>query len=496
VAELVSGSLRWLVGRGRSLTSRALGAASPLVAGRLASAALTFALPLFLARLLTPTTFGVYKHFFLVAMTLQLTGQLGLTQSLYYFVPRGGVARGAYVTQTVLALILVAVTAAALLWCAAPLYGRWLGDPLLPSLRAPLALFAGLSLLAAPLEAALTADGRVGAAAVSYVLSDGARAAALVLGVLVAGPRGLFWAAALTALARVGALALLLATGVLPAARPSARRFSAQLAYALPFAGASYLYVAQRYLPSYAVSARFDAATFALFTVALFHMPVVDIVYTPISEVMMVQIGRALHRQRPLEARAAWSDAVRKLAAILFPAAACAWLFGRTLLPILFTHKYDGAVPLFLLATLEMPLWALPLDALLRAAGATRFLFGCYAARVVTTGLLVVGGIHLFGLRGAIGGALVSEALARLAMMLEARRFLSLRLPALCELGTLARLGCVAAGAALPARLASALPLAPLPSLGAGVAVYGVAYLALLHAGARRASAASLPATA
>ena len=41
-----------------------------------------------------------------------------------------------------------------------------------------------------------------------------------------------------------------------------------------------------------------------------------------------------------------------------------------TLLPLLFTHKYDGSVPLFMLATLEIPLWILPLDALLRAAGA------------------------------------------------------------------------------------------------------------------------------
>ena len=67
----------------RALFARVLGAGSPLVAGRLVSAALTFALPLMLARLLAPHEFGTYKQFFLIAQTLQLTGQLGLTQSLY-----------------------------------------------------------------------------------------------------------------------------------------------------------------------------------------------------------------------------------------------------------------------------------------------------------------------------------------------------------------------------------------------------------------------------
>ena len=47
---------------------------------RFASAALTFGLPLILVRLLDPHSFGTYKQFFLIAQTLVLVGQLGLTQ--------------------------------------------------------------------------------------------------------------------------------------------------------------------------------------------------------------------------------------------------------------------------------------------------------------------------------------------------------------------------------------------------------------------------------
>ena len=43
----------------------------------------------------------------------------------------------------------------------------------------------------------------------------------------------------------------------------------------------------------FAVSASFDPATFALFSVAAFHMQVVDIIYTPTSEVLMVELAQA-----------------------------------------------------------------------------------------------------------------------------------------------------------------------------------------------------------
>src|SRR3954453_17158890 len=94
------------------------------------------------------------------------------------------------------------------------------------------------------------------------------------------------------------------------------------------------------------------------------------------------------------------------------------------MLPLLFTHKYEASVPLFMLATLEIPLWILPMDALFRAAGDTRFLFGFYSARLAVTASLVVGGIHFFGLPGAIGGGIASQAFSRAVMLARGRKFL------------------------------------------------------------------------
>jgi O-antigen/teichoic acid export membrane protein len=475
--------MRQLFARLYALCQKALGASSPLVLARLLSAALTFGLPLALVRLLEPEAFGTYKQFFLVVTTILLIGQFGLTQSLYYFLPRGGKDRGTYLTHTLILLWPLAALVGVTMFLAAPQVAGWVGSGELVRLRLPLALASGLMLAAAPLEGALTSDRRIGGAALSYVLNDAVRASALVAaakwGIRWLGPSAIFWAAAGVAALRLCALGLLVARGVLPIGRPDRARLREQLLFALPFAGASLLYVGQRFCSQYVVSARFDAATFALFTIAAFHLPVVDIVFTPISEVMMVQLGTTIGRD-DRASLAHWDDAADKLASILFPAACGAWLLGPTVLPMLFTHKYAGAVPLFVLATIEMPLWILPVDALLRAAGDTRFLFAFNAVRIVMTTALVFTGIHLGGLGGAIVGGIVSESVARVVMIGRGRRFLGS--PGLHHVLDWPYLGRVALSAALACAPAWVVRLA-IPSglrmVLVSMVVYGAAYLGL-----------------
>jgi O-antigen/teichoic acid export membrane protein len=450
--------------------------ASPLVIGRLASAALTFALPLALARVLDAAAFGTYKQLFLVAQTVLLTCQFGLTQSLYYFLPREREGRGAYVAQVLLSLAALALVVGGALHALGPWLARHLSDGALARLSTPMALLAAAMLAAAPLEGALTSEGRVGWAALGYVLSDGTRAAALLVGARMRGLDGLAWGGALWAVLRVLGLAGVILVGAVPIARPRREALRAQLAYALPFAGAVCLYVAQRQFIQYAVASRFDATTFALFSVAAFHLPVVDIVYTPIGEVLMVQLGRTPHGCHG-ERLAAWDDAVEKLASLLWPATACAFLFGGAIVPLLFTRRYAAAVPLFLVTSLEIPLWVLPVDALLRAAGRTRFLFGWYGARVGITAALVLAGMRGWGIGGAIAGGVASEAISRAVMVAAGRRSLGVPLRRALD-PALLRVAFASAAAALPAWAVGRI-LDGRRGLLTAIAVYGVAYLSL-----------------
>jgi O-antigen/teichoic acid export membrane protein len=295
----------------------------------------------------------------------------------------------------------------------------------------------------------------------------------MLLAAWLLGARWLFWAAAAVAALRLAAFWLAAASRALPFSWPAWGTLRAQFAYALPFGAASLLYVAQRYLSQYAISASFDPATFALFAVASFHLPVIDIVYTPMSEVLMVHLGRD-----GSNGLRHWHDSVHKLATILFPAACGAWLLGPVLLPMLFTQTYAAAVPLFVLATFEMPFWILPCDALLRAAGETRFFFLFNACRLPVSASLVVAGIHFYGLPGAIAAGIVSEGAGRIVLALRGRRFLKARGGELFDWSALGRIAAAALLASMPS-WAVRLVLAGLPMVVTSAAVYAVSYFAL-----------------
>jgi len=481
-----------MLARLRGFAQGILGASGPLVASRLASAALTFGLPLALVRLLDPAAFGTYKQFFLVGQTLIMVGQIGLTQSLYYFLPRGGEKRGVYLAQVLFSLSLVGALIGAGVYLLGPALAGFMASPELAGLRLPLAVFSGCMLAATPLESTLVCEGRMGKAALAYMVSDGIRAAGMVLAAWLLGARWLFWAAAAVAMLRLAVLWISLMARALPFAWPGWTTLRAQFAYALPFGAASLLYVAQRYLSQYAISASFDPATFALFAVASFHMPMVDIVYTPMSEVLMVEIGRA----KGAGLLRSWHGAVDKLATILFPAACGSWLLGPMLLPLLFTEKYAASVPLFILATVEMPLWILPCDALLRAAGETRFFFLFNVARLPVTAVAVVLAIRFFGLPGAIAAGIFCEGAGRIVLALRGSRFLQARARDLFDWSGLGRIAGAAVLAVIPAWAVRLLMHAGLPAVFTTAAVYGVAYFALRALFMPRAPAVPLAAAA
>src|SRR5207237_5218003 len=115
-----------------------------------------------------------------------------------------------------------------------------------------------------------------------------------------------------------------------------------------------------------------------------------------------------LNRDRA-NARAHWHRAVERLALFFFGATGAALAAGAPLLHTIYTAKYADAVPLFFLATLEAPLWALPVDAVLRAAGETRYLLVANLLRFAGLAAAVTVGIEMAGLKGAILAGIVCE---------------------------------------------------------------------------------------
>lgn len=451
--------------------------AGPLMLGRGVAAALGFTLPLVLARRFTLGEYGTYKQIFLVSNTAFWVLQLGMAQALYYFVPRAAdaLARRQFVLHSYLFLALSGALAALGLVLFADPLSAVMSNPDLAPLVPLTAAYTWLLVATSPLEIQLTAEGRVGAAGVALVVTEVLRVG-LSVGLLLAGGglRGFLVGSVIaTGLRAALCVALVAARGV---PRPSWPRLKEQLAYALPFGAAILLAIPQQQLHLYAVSLSFDPATFAIYATGCFQIPLINLLYSPVSDVLQVRLAETADRAAQL---ALFHEAVGKLAFFFFPLCVGLVAAAPELVEALFTNRYRAAIPIFRIAVLAVPLAALPLDGVLRARGRTRYLFLQYLWKLALSAPAVFVGLK-FGLVGVIVSVTLVEAGSRVAMLREVGRELGAGARELLpwrDLGGFAWLSvacCAVVWALQQLRLER-----PLLALALECGVYGLAYLAL-----------------
>jgi O-antigen/teichoic acid export membrane protein len=382
----------------------------------MATAVLSTAIPLVLARALDLGEYGTYKQIFLIAQTLSLVLPFGMAQSLYFFVPREERARP-YVFNALAFLSLGAGIAVALLWIWGEGFARWLGNSELIRYRGELAIYVVGLIGSFPLEIGLTSRGRTGSAALVYLVSDTARAAVMVVPVLY----GYGLAGAMRGLAVFSLLRLVATWAVLlrDSSGPlwNRRALLRQLAYAAPFGFAVLVARISKDYHQYAVSSMFSPEVFALYATGCFQLPFIDLIYTPTTEVLMVRVAELERIGRLDEAAEAFRQASARLSLFFFPCAAFFFAAAPEFIGTFFGEKFLGAVPIFRLAVLSIVFSLLPLDGVLRARNETRFILVAFVTKAIASVPLVWIFLHAFGMRGAMVGYLLGECLGRVLLL-------------------------------------------------------------------------------
>jgi O-antigen/teichoic acid export membrane protein len=392
--------------------------ASPLMLARLGVAAVTFAIPMVLARLLLPASYGTFKQAWLLSNTLYLVLPLGLTQGLVYFIPREPQKERAWITHTVLLTAALGALAAVLLLTCGPLVARLFHNGELAWVMPSVAAFTAFRLAGSAFDLAWMAQGRIKASAVVRLASEAFYTACLLAGALwthsVAG--AFIGMVAGTGAKMVACWMALLGPG-LQISMPDLRR---QLAYSLPFGAAFALVIPQQQFHSYLVSASVTAAAFAVYSVGCFQLPIVDMLYTPVSEIL--QLGIAEHDARGDHAGVLplFREAVARLSLVFVPVMVLLMIVAPVLIEFLFTSRYLAATPIFRLALLSIPMWALPLDGVMRARAQNRFMFRISVLKLVLTLPLAWFGLEAFGPIGALGGWMCAEETCRMLLLRRA----------------------------------------------------------------------------
>jgi O-antigen/teichoic acid export membrane protein len=461
-----------------------------LILGRGVGCAATFLIPVALARAFDPADFGTYKQLFLIFATLYYIVQIGMAESLFYFVPRDPDGGARHAVNSIVALAGMGVLSLLVLVALAPQVAAMMANPALLAGIPWIALFLFLMLVSSGWEILLMARGRYRQAAFAYAGSDLLRALSLILpGVLLGSVQAVLYGAAAFAVVRVAATVATLRHEYPGGLRPDAAVFRRQLAYTLPFGAAVMIEILQTNLHQYVVSAKVTPAVFAIYAVGCLQIPVIDLISGPSGNVMMVRM--AAPGTTPAAGLALFHGTIRKLALVFFPLAAFLMVSAKDLIEALFTARYAASAPIFVAWSATVVLAAIPTDCVLRVHAGTRSLFVVNIVRLC----VVIGSISLlmrvFGLVGAALATFLGVAVAKGAMLVRIGRLLEAGPLRLLPWGALASATAIAAGAALPVIAAGPfLGGSPFLRLAADMLLFGAAGLLLFLLLGRRPAAA------
>src|SRR5688500_22708 len=388
------------------------GPAFLLVAGRTLGMIATFAIMPLFARWFTEDEVATYKTFWLLYPTLYGLAQLGMAESLYYFVPRASGHVGRYVCNAAVTLLTAGLVSFALVWVFRADIAAYFSNPAIVDIVVPLGLFLTLMLVGTVFEITMIARKQHMGAAVTYALSDVARTALFII------PAWLFSSVRAVFIGAVVFAALRLATMLITVWRQYGRDFRPDLAlwrtqfgYAAPFAMAVSLEVVLVSYHAYVVGGRVDPEIFAMYTIACMNIPLVDLIMTSTTSVMMVKMAETSSDHQ--EALGLFHDTVSRLAFLIAPLAVALVVLAEPFIISLYTDVYAASVPLFMVWVLTIVPAIFAVDAVLRVYAQTRFLLVMNLVRLGFVAGLIGWFLGAFGLQGAVLVTLAATVLAK-----------------------------------------------------------------------------------
>lgn len=423
-----------------------------LMIGRAIGYLVSFAMPITLVRIFTPAEFGTYKLVFLIFTTFVGMGQIGMAESLYYFLPRKPEHAGRYVSNTILMLAVSGTLLLGVSWFGAAYVARWWNNPGLVAYLPVLGVSMVFALTSISFETVLVSQNRYGSAAILYGSTDFVRAVILLAAALLT--RDLKWlliGAAFYGALRCLAMGWYLVRRFGPELRPDTRLWKEQLQYAVPFTIACW---ASFNPQGFLMGAWVGTATYAIYAVGCLDVPIVEMVASAFGNVLMVKMGEHIRHGRPVAAL--WHQTNERLALICFPLVAALQLTAPQLFALLFPPVYSASVPVFRVYALMIPLTVLPIDAALRSYAENRTLIVLNVVRTaIGLGLLYLL-ISRFGLPGAVIATLIACATVKALAVVRLGQLMHLRMTNLLPWRALGKIMAAAAVATIPAAIVRA----------------------------------------
>lgn len=455
-----------------------------LAASRAAGQVLNALVGIVVVRFISQEDYGTFRQVYLLFATLVVLTDFGLTESLYYFLPRHPGRRRSLMLRSTLVVGLAQVALGAGLLLGAEALGRFFNNPALVNYVALLALYIGLSAVTRLWEVQLVAEQRVPLAALVAGGSEAVKVALMFVALaLQPGLNGLLWAlvagAGLKALGYAWFLLREFTFRAGPAEQSDPAAAGAQFRYAMALWLPAILNTLAMQAHQFIVGYSFTPAEYAIYSVACFQVPLVGVLTTSIIEVMLVRVTEARTQGREEEVRRVWYQASTKSLLIFIPMATGLAVAAQPLITLLFTRAYAAAAPLFAILMISLPLNAIFTNNILRAYGAMADYAKFYTARLVLGLLLGLAGVAWLGMWGAALSSVITLYLIVGWQLHRVAELLQVRFAEVLPWRAIGKIVLASVLAAVPAGACAWWIAWPALALPAALGSYALAYPAL-----------------
>ncbi|MBM9538520.1 oligosaccharide flippase family protein, partial [Desulfobulbus alkaliphilus] len=417
--------------------------ASLLMAGRILSMPLTFLVPIVLVRVFTVEEFGVYKQLFMIFYVILPIVDLGISQSLFYFMPKYAEYRDRILSQTFLFQIPIILGLTIIFFVFSQEIGSlFSGDGgTLADYIPLLGIFALLWHLSNILENILIVEKKAFQAGAVTFFSESLRAiVSMVIGLLGGSLEHLMMGLVGTAILRCAFMGWYLQRTMRFSFQLNGSLVYSQLSYSLPFGLAIIVNTLVLFSHQYIVSISTGPADFAIYAVGCFSLPVFAIVVDSLVKVSLVRMSEATNQANSsVIISQIIYDTIRKLWIIFFPIFVFLFVVSEEMIVLLFTENYRDSVSIFRVFIFSIPLYALLLQHVPRVFSMTYFILFNNTFFLILSIFNCFIFYKLFGLLGPALGFVFSNFVWRIIFLIKCKKILKVNIVNLIPLAQILR---------------------------------------------------------
>ena len=366
-------------------------------------------LPVFLVRILTKADFGLYYQFFLFQIMIQTLFQMGVNQSLYFFIPRDPRNSGSYFINSLMLNVILFGTAYFILGIFRTTIADFLGMPVLEMFFWSLAGYSLLAMLNVSAQVYLTARKLIIQSAVFVILRQVlASTATLIVAYLTHDLRIIVLALVLS---RVVSLILVISyIHFIQHGFRAERYFFGiwnQVRYGLVLGVAGMLWTFLMRFPEMTVSKFYDIETYAVYAAGCRQIPILQFFSQSIAAVALVKFAQLEKENDWANIRKLWDKILGSMYAVGIPVTIFFLLVSKPLIVLMFTEDYVEAVPIFQINAIAMLYIILNPTLVLRAMDRNDISVKVNLGTMILLPPALYAGMKLFGLSGIIGASAV-----------------------------------------------------------------------------------------